>query len=89
MGSGHSRPSSAEPAAVVLPLLNPLEVDGRPPMAGPNLGGSSGSGVSFFVHAELLGGGGGGGISPVPWWRGSMCHFSLLFRNFSDTRSFI
>jgi hypothetical protein len=33
--------------------------------------------------------GGGGGISSVPWWRGFLCHSTLLLRNFFDTWSFM
>ena len=47
----------AEPAPVISPFLDPLEVDRGAPMARSNLGGRPCNGVPCAVHAGLLRGG--------------------------------
>jgi hypothetical protein len=53
MGPGHPLPSRAEPASVIRSLPDSLQVYGRPPGVGANLGGSPGdSRQDFFAGGE-------------------------------------
>jgi len=82
MRSGHSDRVSAEPAAVICPFADHLEVGSRALMSSPNL-----LAMAFLALSKQDFLGGGGGISIVPWCKGPWCYFSLLSRNRSEILS--
>jgi hypothetical protein len=55
MGACHPGWALTEPAPILRPLADPLEIYRRPPVAGAYLRGRAGQGIAHVVQARLLG----------------------------------
>ena len=70
MGARHLIAREAEPATVVVVLLNAVEVYSRPPVSGPNLSGGSGEAIPGSIQAGLFRRGRRDGIGSSVRFRG-------------------
>jgi hypothetical protein len=73
---------TTEPALVISPLPNPLQIGRRPPVSALRCARSR-----FWLYPGRTFGG-GGGISSVPRWAGLSCQASLAFLKRSEILSF-